>query len=112
MIKTKPIDVNLSTYTDFVVENNDKYLKFKLGDHVRILRFKSIFRKSYTPSWSEEVFVIKKVKKTVSWRYVIEDLNGVEIVGSFYEKELQKTNQTKLRIKKVIKKKGAKLYVK
>ena len=43
MIKTKPIDVNLSTYTDFVVENNDKYLKFKAGDHVRILRFKSIF---------------------------------------------------------------------
>ena len=63
MIKTKPIDVNLSTCTDFVVENNDKYLKFKVGDHVRISKFKSIFRKSYTPSWSEEVFVIKKVKK-------------------------------------------------
>ena len=62
MIKTKPIDVNLSTCTDFVVENNDKYLKFKVGDHVRISKFKSIFRKSYTPSWSE-VFVIKKVKK-------------------------------------------------
>ena len=55
--------------------------------------------------WSEEVFVIKKVKNTVPWTYVINDLNSKEIIGTFYEKELQKTNQHEFRIVKVIKKK-------
>ena len=45
------------------------------------------------PNWSEEVFVIKEVKNTVPWTYVINDLNGEEFAGTFYEKELQKTNQ-------------------
>ena len=63
-------------------------------------------------TWSEEVFVIKKNKNTVSWTYVINDLNGEEIIRTFYEKELQKTNQKEFRIEKVIKKKGNKLYVK
>ena len=62
------------------------------------------------PNWSEEVFVISKSKNAVPWTYVINDLNGEEIIGSFYEKELQKTNQKELRIEKVIK--GDKLYVK
>ena len=57
-------------------------------------------------------FLIKKVKNTVSWAYVINDLNDNEIIGTFYQKELQKTNQHKFRIEKVIKKKGDKLYVK
>ena len=70
------------------------------------------FAKSYTPKWSEEVFVIKNVKNTVPWTYVINDLNGEEIVGTFYENKLQKTNQKKFRIEKVIKKKSDKLYVK
>ena len=61
---------------------------------------------------SEEVFVIKKVKNAVRWTYVINDLNSDEIIGSFYEKELQKTNQQEFRVEKVIKKKGDKLYVK
>ena len=61
---------------------------------------------------SEEVFVIKKVENTVPWTYVINDLNGEEIVGTFYEKELQKTNQKEFRIESVIKRKGDKLYVK
>ena len=56
--------------------------------------------------------LLKKIKNTVPWTYVISDLNGKEIVGSFYEKELQKTNQKELRIEKVIKRKGNKLYVK
>ena len=55
---------------------------------------------------------LKKVKNTVPWKYVIIDLNGEEIHGTFYEKELQKTNQQKFRIEKVIKKKGDKLYAK
>ena len=64
------------------------------------------------PNWSEEVFVIKKVKNTVPWTYVINDLNGEEIRGTFYEKELLKTNQEKFRIEKVIRRNGDKLYVK
>ena len=60
----------------------------------------------------EEVFVIKKVKSTVSWTYVINDLNGEEIIGTFYEKKLQKTDQQEFRIEKVNKRKGNKLYVK
>ena len=63
-------------------------------------------------NWSEEVFVIKKVKSTAPWTYVINDLNGEEIVGMFYEKELQKTNQKEFRVEKVIKRRGDNLYVK
>ena len=59
-----------------------------------------------------EVFVIKKVKNTALWAYVINDLNEKEIIETFYEKELQKTNQKEFRIEKVIKTKGDKLYVK
>ena len=86
--------------------------KFKVGDHVRISKYNNIFPKGYAPNWSENIFVIKKIKNTVSWTYVISDLNGQEIVGSFYEKELQKTNQKEFRIEKVIKRKRNKLYVK
>ena len=68
--------------------------------------------KGYTPNWSEEVFVIKKVKSTLPGTHVINDLNGEKIVGTFYEKELPKTNQKEFRIEKVIKKKGNKFYVK
>ena len=64
--------------------------------------------KGYTPNWSEEIFVVKKIKNTVPWTYVINDLNGEEITSSFYEKELQKTDQKEFRIEKVIKKKGMK----
>ena len=63
-------------------------------------------------NWSEEVFVIIKIKNTVPWTYVINDLNGEEIIGTFYEKELQKTNQQEFRIEKVIKRRVDKLYVK
>ena len=92
-IKMKPIDVKDNTYINIDKEINNKDPKFKVGDRVRISKYKSIFTKGYTPNWSEEVFVIKKVKNTVPWTYVINDLNGEEIMGTFYEKELQKTNQ-------------------
>ena len=94
------------------VDSNEKDPKFKAGDHVRISKYKNIFAKIYTSNWPEEVFVISKIKNTVPWTYVISDLNGEEIVGTFYEKELQKANQGKFRIEKVIKRKGDKLYVK
>ena len=64
------------------------------------------------PNWSEEIFVIKKIKTTVPWTYVINDLNGEEIIGTFYENELQGTDQKEFIIEKVLKKKGDKLYVK
>ena len=88
-IKMKPVDVKDNTYIDSNKEVNDKDPKFKVGDHVRISKYKNIFAKGYTPNWSEEVFVIKKVKNTVPWTYVINDLNGDENIGIFYEKELQ-----------------------
>ena len=62
--------------------------------------------------WSEEIFIFSKIKNTVPCTYVINDLNGEEIIGTFYEIELQKTNQEKFGIEKVLKRKGDKLYVK
>ena len=85
--------------------SNDKNPKFKVVYHVRISKCKNIFAKGYTPNWSEEIFIIKKVKDTAPWTYVINDLNGDEIIGTFYEKELQKTNQQEFMIEKLIKKK-------
>ena len=110
--KMEPIDAKDNTYIDFGKEDNDNDPIFKVGDHVRISKYKKIFAKGYTRNWSEEIFVIKKIKNTVSWTYVISDLNGEEITGTFYEKELQTIDQEKFRTEKVIKKKGDKLYVK
>ena len=81
----KPVDVKDNAYIDSLELNsekevNDKDLKFKVDDLVRISKYKNIFAKGYTPNWSEEVFVIKKVKNTVPWTYVINDLNGEEII--------------------------------
>ena len=92
-IKIKPIDVKGNTYNNIRKEVNDKDPKFKFEDHVRISKYKNIFAKGYTPNWSEEIFVIKGIKNTVPWTYIINDLNGEEIIGTFYEKELQKINQ-------------------
>ena len=80
--------------------------------HVRTSKHKNIFTKGYVPIWSEEGFVIRGLENTVSWTYVVSDLNGEKTGGTFYEKELQKTNQEELKIEKVIKRKGNKLYVK
>ena len=111
-IKMKPIDVKNASFAEYNEESNEKDPKFKVDEHVRISKFKNVFAKRHTPNWSEEVFVIRKIKNTVPWTYAISDLNGEEIVGSFYEKELQKTNQKEFGIEKVIKRKGNKLYVK
>ena len=109
-IKMKPTDVNDNTYINTSKEINNKDPKFKVGDYVRISKYKDIFAKGHTPNWSEEVFVIKKVKTTIPWTYVTNDLNGEEIIGTFYEKELEKTNQEEFRIEKVLRGKGDKLY--
>ena len=81
----KPIDVKSNTYIDSSNEINNKNPKLKIGDVVGISKYKNVVAKGYIPNQSAEVFVIKKVKITVSWTYVINDLNGDEVVGTFYE---------------------------
>ena len=92
-IKMKPVDVKSNEFIDATKEINEKDPKFIIGDNVRILKYKNVFAKGYVPNWSEEIFVIKKVKNTVPCRYVITDLKGEKNVGTFYENELQKTNR-------------------
>ena len=84
----KPIDVkdNKIVYID---EHNEKRSRFKVGDRVRISKFKNIFAKGYTPNWSREIFIVNKKNDTVPYTYNIKDLNGEEIIGSFYGRELQ-----------------------
>ena len=83
-IKMKPVDVKDNTNISSIKEVNDEDPKFKVGDHVRISKYKNTFPKGYTPNWSEEVFVIKKVKNTVPWTYVINDFNAEKITRTFY----------------------------
>ena len=89
-IKMKPIDVknNKRAYID---EHNEKDSKFKVGDRVRMSRYKNIFAKGYAPNWSSEIFIVDKINDTVPYTYNLKDLNDEEIIGSFYDKELQKT---------------------
>ena len=89
-IKMKPVDVKDNTYIDSMElsRSNDKDAKFKVGDSVRINKYKNILTKRYTSNRSEKVFMITKVKNTVPWTYVINDLNGDMIIGTFYGKEL------------------------
>ena len=89
-----------TTYINFSSQINDEDPKFKIGDIARISKHKNTFAKGYTPNWSQEVFVIKKVKINVPWTYVTSDLKGeeFEFVGTFYQKELQKINQKEFRV--------------
>ena len=89
-IKMKPIDVgnNKRVYID---EHNEKRSRFKVGDRVRISKFKNIFVKGHTPNWSSEIFIVDKVNDTVPYTFNLKDLNDEEILGSFYDRELQKT---------------------
>ena len=88
IVKMKPIDVKSSTYIDLDIENNDKEPNFWEPDNAIISKHKNIFAKCYnfTLNWSEEIFVIKKIKNIVPWTYGMEDPNGEEIVASFCEK--------------------------
>ena len=89
-IKMKLIDVknNKRVYID---EHNEKDSRFKVVDRVRIYKFKNIFSKGYTPNWSTEIFIIDKINDTVTYTYNLKDVNDEEIIGSFYDRELQKT---------------------
>ena len=79
-IKMEPVDVTDNTYVDFKKEVDEKDPKFKVGDHAGSSKYKNIFAKGYKPNWSEEVFVISKIKNTIPWTYVINDPNGEEIL--------------------------------
>ena len=77
--KMKPIDVKSSNHVEYNVNSNDKDPKFQVGDHVRISKYKNIFARGYTSNWSENLFEIKKVKNTLPWTYVTNDLNSETI---------------------------------
>ena len=99
-IKMKSIDVGDTTKSSslernnkrvYIDEHNEKDSRFKVGDRVRIPRYKNIFAKGYTPNWSKEIFVVDKINDAVPYTYNLKDLNDEEIIGSFYDKELQNT---------------------
>ena len=94
-ITMKPIDVTPDSYAEYNEDSNKKDHKFKVGDHVRISKYKSIFPKGYIQNWSEKLFVFSKIKNTssVDISSVISDLNGEPSTGSFYGKKIQKANQ-------------------
>ena len=90
-IKMKLIDVKDNNKRVYIEEHNEKDSKFKVGDRVRISRYKNIFAKGYSPNWSKEIFIANKVNDTEPYTYNLKDLNDEEIKASFYDKELQKT---------------------
>ena len=94
--KMKAVDVKSNTYINSSKEINDEYLKFKIGDIVRISKYKNIFAKDCVPKF----LLLQKLKNNVLWIYVISNIKVEEIVGTFYEKEFQKTNQKEFRVEK------------
>ena len=64
-IKMKPVDVTSDSYAEYNEDFNEKCAKFKVGDHVRTSKYKNIFAKGCTTNWSEEIFVVSKIKNTV-----------------------------------------------
>ena len=90
-IKMKPKDVKNDNNRVYIDEYNKKSARFNVNNRVRISKFKNIFAKGYTPNWSKEIFIINKINNTVPYTHNLKDLNGEEIIGSFYDRELQKT---------------------
>ena len=90
-IKMKPKHVKNDNKKVYIDEYNKKDSRFNVGDRVRISKFKNIFAKGYTPNWSREIFIVDKINDTVPYTYNLKDLNGEEIIGSFYDRELKKT---------------------
>src|SRR5207244_10633283 len=112
-IGMKPIKANLKKNEEKAIQNTisknrnitKRKPKFKLGDKVRISRIKGTFEKGYLPNWYEQVYIIDEVLKSTPVTYRIKDLLNEVITGSFYEQELQKTNQEVYRVEKVLRKK-------
>jgi hypothetical protein len=99
--------VNLNLYDD-VVHDTQEWPKPKcsVGDRVRITKKHTVLEKSYSPLWTEELFVVLEVQYTSPITYKLKDLNGEAITGTFYEQEMQKSNQDTFRIEKILKTKG------
>ena len=98
--KIKPVDVKSSKYIDSSKEINNKDPKFKVEDIVRISKYKTIFAKGYVPNWPEEDLLIKKVKNTVPWTYVISDLKGQELLEHFTKNNCKKQIKRNLELQK------------
>ena len=81
-------------------KNNKEDPKFKVGEHVRISKYKNLFATAYAPNWCEEGFVITKVKNTVPWTYVISDLKSEEVVGTFLRKRIAKNKSKIIEVRK------------
>ena len=109
-IKMEPVDLKSNTYINSSKEINDKDPKFKIGDTVRISKYKNIFTKGHVLNWPEEVFVLKKFEQTMPWTYFIADFNGEDIVGTFYKRELEKVEQKNLEQINQIKEKAMKIF--
>ena len=90
-IKMKPKDVKNDNNRIYIDEHNKKSARYNVGDRVRISKLKNIFAKGYPPNWSREIFIINKINDTVPYTYNLKDLNDEETIGSFYDRELQKT---------------------
>ena len=90
-IEMKPIDVKDNNKRVYIDEYSQKRSRFKVGDRVRISKFKNISAKGYTLNWSREIFIVNKINDTVPYTYNVKDLNEEEIIGSFYDRELQKS---------------------
>lgn len=119
-IGMKPIEVNekneqvlLKTVYSHLKTIDLKPKKFKVGDHVRISKYREAFSKGYTPNWSTEIFIIKKVNFTNPTTYLLEDENNQDIQGSFYSEELQKVKYPDVYlVEKILRRKGSKVFVK
>ena len=96
----KHVDVKDYAHINFEKEINDRDTKFKVGDHVGISKYKNIFAKGYTPNWSEEVFIISKIKNTVPWTYIINDFNGKKLLEHFMKKNYRRLIKKNLEQKK------------
>ena len=86
--KSSAIARNNIAYTN---KHNEKSARYNVGDRVRISKFKNIFAKGYTPNWSREIFIVNKISDTVPYTYNLKDLDDEEIIGSFYDRGLEKT---------------------
>ena len=89
-IKMKSIDVASNSYAACSEDSNEKEPTFRVGDHVRVSKYKNIFAKGYTQNCSEEVFVVSKIKDTVPSTYVISDLNGEPLLELFMKENCKK----------------------
>ena len=101
-LKKNEIIVWSNLYSDNLRRTSRPKPKFSVGDRIRITKKKTLFEKGYTPRWTEEVFTVSKIQYTDPVTYKISDYNGEEIQGTFYEQEMQKTNQEVYMIEKVI----------